>query len=323
MTIKFYDVSNNNYPPYFPPSGPTIAKACEGAGFTDAYFTQNRDLTLAGGWPFIGYEFLRGDQDVAAQVAHTKAVVGAGTPVMLDIEVAGDNDTWPTYSQTWQFITMHGKVTLGYLPEWFWRDYWGSPDLTSMFGASRKLISSNYTTYSDSGPGWNSYGGVVPTIWQFTDTPIDTNAFKGTMAQLAAVFAGGSTPPPVLRPEGQIMRYVFDPASYQNDPGFPPDLLDPKGNQVVVATDNMGHYFVQEVSWQMNGSIDKASGTPIVLLTKGNATTAATMPPGWPFAQAFAQVTGGAVYHGKNGTAQGGSAPVVFPTYLATPQASE
>jgi hypothetical protein len=57
-------------------------------------------------------------------------------------------------------------------------------------------------TYSDSGPGWDAYGGVKPVVWQYTDGlakyaggglhHADTNAFKGTEAQLAVLFNGAT-----------------------------------------------------------------------------------------------------------------------------------
>lgn len=187
MTIHFHDVSN--FQPGYVPTGPTIAKATEGTDFTDWTFASNRSKTLAGGWPFLGYHFLRSGS-IAAQVAHAQAVIGADQPLMLDVELAGDG-SFPSYSEVQEFMDLHGKVTLVYLPRWFWSGHWGSPGLNSIASRGAGLISSDYTTYSDTGPGWNPYGGMTPIIWQHTATPLDTNAFQGTQDQLAAVFSGG------------------------------------------------------------------------------------------------------------------------------------
>jgi hypothetical protein len=54
-------------------------------------------------------------------------------------------------------------------------------------------VSSLYTTYSDNGPGWASYGGVAPVVWQYTDTPLDTNAFKGSVAELGDLWQNGTS----------------------------------------------------------------------------------------------------------------------------------
>jgi len=55
-------------------------------------------------------------------------------------------------------------------------------------------VASNYTTYSDTGPGWAAYGGVSPIQWQFTDnlngTGADGNAYKGTADQWWAMMSG-------------------------------------------------------------------------------------------------------------------------------------
>jgi hypothetical protein len=193
VTLHFHDVSN--FQGNYQPTGPTIAKATEGTDFTDAFFAQNRQRTLAGGWPFLGYHFLH-HGSIQAQVTHAISVVGRDQPLMLDVETAGDG-SWPTLAEVEQFMDLYaqqsggGRVTLVYLPRWFWSGNLGSPGLAGIASRGAGLISSQFTTYSDTGPGWNPYGGMTPIIWQYTSTPIDTDAFKGTQDQLANVFAGG------------------------------------------------------------------------------------------------------------------------------------
>jgi hypothetical protein len=51
-----------------------------------------------------------------------------------------------------------------------------------------RLVSSNYKRYTDepSGPGWIGYGGMTPTIWQYSSSVpfngknIDFNAYRGS-----------------------------------------------------------------------------------------------------------------------------------------------
>jgi hypothetical protein len=63
------------------------------------------------------------------------------------------------------------------------------------------LVSSYYTTYSDTGPGWGSYGGATPVWWQFTNnwqnSGCDGNAFKGTPDEWWTLMMGGQVTGPV------------------------------------------------------------------------------------------------------------------------------
>ena len=219
MTIKFHDVSHYNGA--YKPTGPTIAKATEGTGYLDPAYGGIRRRTLAGGWPFLPYHFLhRGN--IAAQVDHAFAIVGH-QPLMLDVEsskVSADSTLADVYAFADRWKTVTGqRVTLAYIPHWYWQGHWGSPSMTGLKSRGIGLISSNYTTYSDSGPGWNAYGGMTPIIWQYTSTPLDTNAFKGTTAELADLWANGTTTashPSVPVVEDQLMDVIL-PASYGGD----------------------------------------------------------------------------------------------------------
>jgi hypothetical protein len=215
VTLHFHDVSN--FQGNYQPTGPTIAKATEGTDFTDAFFAQNRQRTLAGGWPFLGYHFLH-HGSIQAQVTHAISVVGRDQPLMLDVETAGDG-SWPTLAEVEQFMDLYAqqsggdRVTLLYLPQWFWSGNLGSPNLSAIASRGAGLISSQFTTYSDTGPGWNPYGGLTPIIWQYTSTPIDTDAFKGTQDQLADVFAGGAMTNPSAQQIDDI-AWVLDAVAH-------------------------------------------------------------------------------------------------------------
>jgi hypothetical protein len=201
MTIDFPDVSNNNGAIDISGAPALLAKATEGTGFVDAFYAGHRDQAHAMGIPFAGYHYLH-HGNIQAQAANAFAVVGAGDPLMLDVEVVqGDAD--PTFDDVTGMVAAYrglgGTVTLLYLPQWFWSGHWGSPDLTPLAGLGLALISSDYTTYSDTGPGWNPYGGVTPSIWQFTNTAsfggasnVDMNAYRGTIDELRALFGGRS-----------------------------------------------------------------------------------------------------------------------------------
>jgi len=199
VTIKFHDVSHHNGD--YHPTGPTIAKASQGDSFVDPQYATNKARTLAGDWPFVGYHWVESAalSSTASQATHALAVIGRSTPMMADIEVLTDGagrKTWPTFDDAldWckRVLDGGGMLTLAYIPEWFWSGEWGGRSLRPFADLGLALISSRYTTYADDGPGWDPYGGWAPEIWQFTSTPIDTNAFRGTVAELGRLFDGGT-----------------------------------------------------------------------------------------------------------------------------------
>lgn len=209
MTIRYRDVSHFQGP--YQPTGPTVAKATQWLPnatdhtYTDPEFAGIRTRTRAGGWPFLAYHFL-GHGSIPAQVAQVVAAVGHGQPLMLDVESqTGQPDA--TLDDVYAFADAYkaagGRVTLAYLPEWYWANHIGHPPLTGLDQRGIGLVSSLYGHgYSDNGPGWDDYqttqhgvtfhGGVKPVIWQFSDAPLDTNAFRGTQAQLADLWANGT-----------------------------------------------------------------------------------------------------------------------------------
>lgn len=196
----FRDVSN--WDGDYHPTGPTFAKATQGATFTDKRFSATRTRTLAGGWPFAGYHYLDARSSTLAQARHALAVIGKSTAVMWDVEKGGGTfaDLISTHDQ---FVAMGGHGRLVYLPHWYWQSI-GSPDLRPLVARGLLLVSSNYPPggYSDQGPGWAPYGGMTPMFWQYTSKPGDSDAFRGTpdqMARLLEIRATGTphdTPPP-------------------------------------------------------------------------------------------------------------------------------
>ncbi|OLB77375.1 MAG: hypothetical protein AUI14_16310 [Actinobacteria bacterium 13_2_20CM_2_71_6] len=147
--------------------------------------------------PVISYHFLR-HGNASAQAAHAFATVGPGMPLMLDVETA-DNGTKATIADVNEFISAYrsrdGLVSLIYLPRWYWQLI-GSPDLRPLAAADIHMVSSNYTGYSDNGPGWAPYGGVAPLVWQYTDShavngfSVDFNAVKVPLAEFIALIGG-------------------------------------------------------------------------------------------------------------------------------------
>ena len=123
---------------------------------------------------------------------------------MLDVETETLNGVTssPTVTDVVDFVSQYralgGVIYLLYLPRWYWADL-GSPSLAPLIELGLLLVSSDYTSYSDSGPGWDSYGGMTPVIWQYTDgatlngvVGVDFNAYQGTLADFESQVTTGA-----------------------------------------------------------------------------------------------------------------------------------
>jgi lysozyme len=193
-----------------------IAKTTEGTYYTDADYPGWRLQSAALGKLFVWYHFLSGES-AAAQAAHTKASVGnLSLPGMLDFEPAGTFE--PTLAQAVAYIKAAQaaglRLVLVYLPHWYWQQL-GSPDLSELSTLGVHLVSSAYPGGTgspaalypgDGAAGWGAYGGMAPLLYQFTDKatdggqPLDYNAYRGTVAQLAATLSPTATHSPAPSP---------------------------------------------------------------------------------------------------------------------------
>jgi GH25 family lysozyme M1 (1,4-beta-N-acetylmuramidase) len=211
MTVFYVDISSFQ-------SGINLAgwhavavKASQGTGYTDPGWGTFRTHAATVGAYFFGYHFLE-QGNGSGQADHYFSVAGR-TPCMIDFEpTTGSN---PQLSDAQAFCdrlrARGGVCNLVYLPRWYWGNL-GQPSLNGLANRHLHLVSSQYTGYSDSGPGWAPYGGMVPAVWQYTSTmrtggfsQVDCNAYKGTFAQLQALVGGGTpqpspTPPAPLKP---------------------------------------------------------------------------------------------------------------------------
>jgi GH25 family lysozyme M1 (1,4-beta-N-acetylmuramidase) len=206
MTIAFPDLSN--WEPNLnlePATVAVIAKATEGTYYQDKSYSRFKSEAAAQGSVFSGYHFLKSEISAEAQADYYHAFAGA-TPCMLDVETEGASS--PTVDEVVAFANrlraVGGRAWASYFPNWYWERVGG--DLSRLTAAGLVLVSSSYTSYSDTGPGWAPYGGATPRIWQYTNAkqyggaPCDFNAFKGTVAELAVLINGAPVPVPPPRP---------------------------------------------------------------------------------------------------------------------------
>ena len=208
MTIFYPDVSSYQTGISFAGCVIAMVKATESTGYTNPDYANAKTRAARAGAYFCAYHFLHAGNG-AGQAQHAFSVVGRGVPMMIDFEPAynanGTIASAPQISDAVAFINEYralgGTVFLLYLPHWYWQGNLGSPALTSVIDLGMLLVSSDYTGYSDTGPGWAPYGGMTPVVWQYTSTAtlngvvnVDMNAYKGTLAQFQTqVTTGGST----------------------------------------------------------------------------------------------------------------------------------
>lgn len=229
------------------------AKATEGQSYQDEKWPRNRDNAHAAGLKIAAYHFLRSDSAVEDQAANLASYLGGNAiPVVIDCEKrdsGGVTVSQPTLDHVRGLMAACGelgvKVTLLYLPRWYWSGFLGSPPLTDLPPIVQSDYGSNPTgTPQDIYPGdsssrWASWGGQTPLLLQYGSratvagqSPVDVDAYRGTLKSLSAYF---------LDPE-EHMSSPIGTASF-NKPAYAPgetmvltvDRTDPD-NKAVTAT---------------------------------------------------------------------------------------
>ena len=204
MTIFYPDVSSYQAGISFAGCVIAVAKATEGTGYVNSDYAKAKVRAAGAGAYFCAYHFLLAG-DGAGQAQHAFATVGSDVPLMIDFEpeyTNGKISSAPQISDAVAFIneyrSLGGTTYLLYLPHWYWQGNLGSASLAPVSDLNMLLVSSDYTTYSDTGPGWTAYGGMTPIIWQYTSSAtlngvknVDMNAFKGTVADFQTAATGG------------------------------------------------------------------------------------------------------------------------------------
>ena len=207
MTIFYPDVSSFQTGISFAGCVIAMAKATENDNYTNPDYARAKVRAADAGAYFCAYHFLHAGNG-AGQASYAFGAVGSEVPLMIDCEPTyGPNGaiaSAPQISDVVGFITEYralgGKTYLLYLPHWYWAGNLGQASLASVIDLGMLLVSSDYTAYSDTGPGWAPYGGMTPVIWQYTSsatlngvTNVDMNVYRGTLADFQTqVTTGGA-----------------------------------------------------------------------------------------------------------------------------------
>ncbi len=205
MTIFYPDVSSYQAGISFTGCVIAMVKATENNDYTNPDYAAAKARAAKAGAYFCAYHFLHGGNG-AGQASYAHGVVG-GVPLMIDFEPTYNSNgtiaSAPQISDAVDFINKYrslgGKVYLLYLPHWYWAGNLGQASLAPLIDLGMLLVSSDYTAYSNTGPGWAPYGGMKPVIWQYTSTAtlngvknVDMNAYQNTLADFKAQVTTGA-----------------------------------------------------------------------------------------------------------------------------------
>ena len=183
-----------------------MVKATENNNYTNPDYAAAKVRAANAGAYFCAYHFLHAGNG-AGQASYAYGRVGSGIPLMIDCEPTYNSNgtiaSAPQISDAVNFINEYralgGTVHLLYLPHWYWQGNLGQASLSPVIDLGMLLVSSDYTGYSDTGPGWASYGGMTPLIWQYTSkatlngvSNVDMNAYQGTLADFQAQVSTGA-----------------------------------------------------------------------------------------------------------------------------------
>jgi hypothetical protein len=202
MTIFYPDIASYDAGISLHGALAVCCKVTEGTGYVNPDYSRAKTNAAANGAFFFAYHFLHAGN--AAEQAKWCFEHNGRTPLMLDFEPIPQAPSFPSMADALVFVDEYrklgGVIWLVYLPRWYWQEI-GSPGLGGFKSRGLRLVSSDYTGYG-TGAGWIAYGGIAPSIWQYSDSihyngfSVDFNAYKGTLAELKAIVSTGKKPVP-------------------------------------------------------------------------------------------------------------------------------
>lgn len=202
-----------------------VVKVTEGTGYVNPEARAQIDGALNAGLLVAQYHFLN-RENVDAQVSHILRNCRKDLPIAIDFEHDPQNGSLPLWGQATE---MRDKLkssfpSVGiYTNEADWKKA-GSVSLESWDWVWKAKYAYNEGGFAsvvyERAPdwGWNPFGGRTPDVWQFTDKAtcagmsVDGNAYKGSAAQLKALWhctrPTSPTPRPApadTRPSGEVV----------------------------------------------------------------------------------------------------------------------
>lgn len=207
-----------------------VARASYGdpAGYnpTTRFFAEHQAEARDAGYTCRGgyANLVHGDAaSIARQVDYLRRELDATGCVwgMCDVEpyaALRENGLWPRWDDALRFrdrwAAVETRVMAWYIARWVWSGWLGQPDLRQLPGP---LVNAHYPPANppdtpgrmyqaaggDDGPGWQSYGGRSPDMWQYTSvcslagasSRTDLDAYRGSVTELVSLLGGDMTYP--------------------------------------------------------------------------------------------------------------------------------
>jgi hypothetical protein len=254
MTIQFPDVSSYQAGLQIQPGTVFLwARATMNSNQVDSSYADFKSQAARLGVPFGAYHFLYAGNG-SAQADHCFSVVGPNVPLFVDVE--SDGSSYPTTSDVNAFKDRYralgGILRVQYYPKWY-ADSQGA----NLASTGLLTINAGYPGgYSDSSSEWNSYDGITPFQWQYSDNqsyggkPVDFNAYKGSLAEYLTVisYPVAPPPPPPTTPtdDEETLKLYIAPRSGAN--GAPEDVFA-FGNGEYVWVQDPGIYSDLQPLW--------------------------------------------------------------------------
>lgn len=210
-----------------------IIKATEGNNWKSKYFAGNLQRARDAQLLLAAYHYQRGSHSAQSQADNIASMVPKDVGVIPDVEANG-GDLDLTDAIMSRVTALGYRHPLSYIPKWYWQQI-GSPSMRNRKGLWQSHYPDNkggtpqqiYTRVPSS--YWNPFGEQEIKILQFSSastvagrTPIDADAFRGSLSDLAALLGGGSAvnviTPTVDQAGAEIMERitVHPPNANQN-----------------------------------------------------------------------------------------------------------
>jgi hypothetical protein len=189
-----------------------IIKVTEGSAWKSKYFKANYQRARDTGLLTCGYHYQRSNASPHAQADNFASMAGTDVGFIPDVEANGGGVDL-TRAILAELRTEGYSSPLSYIPKWYWQQI-GSPNLSGL----AQLWQSHYPDNKGGSVAdiykrvpsswWTGFGGQPIKILQFTSlatvagrTPIDGDAFEGSIQDLTALL-GGKLPTPAPSQNG-------------------------------------------------------------------------------------------------------------------------